>query len=312
MTNQPCPRLRVRSMPELLNLIPALLGFHPRESLVVVCVDSGRVAVTGRIDLAALTEPGAADCFDALWERFPGSFCVAAAFSADADAAWNALTGLAAGLPFEMPFDLAHVDGRRWYASPDDAGWAYDPDCSVQAAEAAYHGIRVLPDREALADSLAPGLTASEMDDVLEAVIARPPEETVAEALHLAAELMGRPRVPGAQEAAILAVAAYSPAFTESVVAGITSETAARARDLWTSVVRGTHDYAGAAAALLLGVAAWVSGDGALINICLERAEPYASESQWYRFLEVAVRIALPPTEWDAVRLDLLRACDAA
>lgn len=313
MTNESSPRLRVRSMPELLNLIPALLGFHPAESLVVVCVDGGRVAVTGRVDLAELEGPAsAACCFDPLWERFPGSSCVAVAFSSDADAAWLALGWLVAGLPSEMPFDLAHVDGRCWHGSPDDPGWPYDPESSVQAAEAAYRGIRVLPDRAALAGSLSPGLTAYEMTEALEAVIARPPEETVAEALRLAAEIMGRPRVPTPEESAILAVAAYSPAFAESLVTGISSETAGRARDLWTCVVRSTQDFSGAAATLVLGMAAWVSGDGALLNVCLERAAPWASESQWYRFLEIAVRVALPPSEWDAVRLDLLKACNAA
>ena len=314
-TDQPVAAapLRAHGLPDLLNVIPSLLGFHPTDSLVVVCIKGRRVVVTARVDLTAVATPSAADaCFASVWERFPGSSCLAVAYSPDAVAAWGALEALAMATPWDVPVDAVHVDGERWYCSDEDEGRPYDPSASALAAEAAYRGVRVLPDRDALAATLAPSLTQAEMADALESVIASRPEHTVATALALASSVMRRPRVPTPQEASTLAVAAFSPAFVEAVVTGIDSATAERAVSLWTSVVRATPEFAGAAASVVLAMAAWVAGDGALLNVCLERAAPHVGDSQWFRFLDIAVRAALPPTQWDAVRSELLRGCGAA
>ncbi len=50
--------LRVREPGDLIEAIPYLLGFHPRESLVVVGLDDGRVCVTARVDLSELADAG--------------------------------------------------------------------------------------------------------------------------------------------------------------------------------------------------------------------------------------------------------------
>jgi hypothetical protein len=305
--------LRVRGLSDVLHLIPSLLGFHPAESLVVVLVDGGRVAVTGRVDVGAVMGPDECnDCFGPLWERFPNALCVAAAYSSDTDAAWQALDALAATLPSAVVARLVHVHDGCWFAARDAPGRPYDPSCSAVAAEATYRGMRVLPDRGLLVDSLRPLADQSEMTDALERVISVPPERTVTSALMLAAAGMRRPPDLTTDEATVLAVAAFCPAFAETVATGIDASTAERARALWTAVVRATPPYAGAMAAVMLAMAAWVGGDGALVNVCLERAAPYAADTQWYRFLEIASRTALPPTQWDAVRRELLAAGDAA
>ena len=305
--------LRAHGLPDLLHVIPSLLGFHPADSLVLVCIQGRRVVVTARVDLAAVpTAEDAAACFASVWERFSVSSCLGVAYSRDADAAWAALEVLASVVPWGVPLDVARVDADRFFTCADDEGRPYDPAGSAMAAEAAYRGVRVLPDRQALAATLEPSLTADEMADALEAVIEARPERTIASALTLATSVMRRPRVLSPEEAATLAVAAFSPAFVEAIVTGIESTNAERALALWTSVVRATPEFAGAAAAVILAMAAWVSGDGALLNVCLERAAPHVGESQWFRFLDIAVRAALPPTQWDAVRSELLRGCGAA
>jgi len=50
--------LRVRNPGDLIEAIPYLLGFHPRDSLVVVGLAGTRVSVTARIDLDDLGEAG--------------------------------------------------------------------------------------------------------------------------------------------------------------------------------------------------------------------------------------------------------------
>jgi hypothetical protein len=50
--------LRVRNPGDLIEAIPYLLGFHPRDSLVIVGLAGARVSITARIDLDDLREAG--------------------------------------------------------------------------------------------------------------------------------------------------------------------------------------------------------------------------------------------------------------
>lgn len=309
----PTAPLRAHGIEDLLDLIPSLLGFHPTESLVAMLIDGGRVRVTARLDLADAAEAGRlAGAFQPLLARFPTASWLVAAYTPDADAAWASLDLVDALLPWELGVWVVHVGADRWFCTPDDPGAPYDPGCSALAAEAAYRGIRVLPDRSEIARSLEPTIDAGELDRVLDQVITVPPEATVRRALGLATAKMRAGGGVTLEEAAVLAVAAFSPAFAEAIVTGIDRGTAPQACALWTEVVRSTSAFAGAAAAVILGVAAWVAGEGALQNVCLDRAEPFLADSQWFRFLDFVNRVALPPCEWEGVRLDLLRGAGAA
>lgn len=313
MNDTPDATLHVRDLTDLLGVIPSLLGFHPTDSLVLVCLREGRVAVTARADLAHLTSTEAlAACFDPLWDRFFDAYVIAVAYTPDAALAWWTLDALQVVMPPDMPLDAAHADGHRWRREPDGPGVPYDPATSALAAEAAYRGLPVLPGRDALADSLGPVISEAEFLNALETVADRGLDDMIEVAVRLTAQLMREPRAIDAVEAATLALAAFSPAFADSTVCVIDTANAGAARALWTSVVRCTAGYTSAGASVLLGMAAWIGGDGALMNVCLERAAPYAAEQQWFRFLEIASKVALPPSEWDAVRRDLLRGLDAA
>src|SRR5215472_69399 len=50
--------LRVRNPGDLIEAIPYLLGFHPRDSLVIVGLVGTRVSITARVDLDDLREAG--------------------------------------------------------------------------------------------------------------------------------------------------------------------------------------------------------------------------------------------------------------
>jgi len=302
------PTVRVRGLSDLIHLVPSMLGFHPEESLVVVCLDEGRVAVTARADLARLTcADDIDDCFGALWDRYPSCACVVIAFSTDAEAAWSVVEDFIGELPADVWVDAAHVDGHAWFDAPFGVAHRYDPPSSAVAAEAAYWGVNVLPDRGSLAATLQPVISRPEMDQALARVIAIEPTTTVASALDVLASLSASPRPPSAHEASMLAVAAFSPAFADVVVGDIEHRTAGGVRALWTDVVRRVPPFAGGMAAVFVGMAAWVSGDGALVNVCLERAVDSAGGNQWFRFLEIAARVALPPSQWDEVRTELVR-----
>ncbi len=312
-TDTETPRLTAHSVGDLLDVIPTLLGFHPTESLVAVLADRGRVKVTARVDLADALQADRMDgVIDPLLSRFPTADWVLAAYTPDAEVAWASLDLTEAMLPWGVTLAAVHVAPDRWFCEPGDVGVAYDPGCSVLAAEAAYQGLRVLADRSELAGSLEAVVPPEAMQDALERLIALAPEQAVARALRVATEKMRGGGRPSVDEAALLAVAAFSPDFAETIITGIDTRTVAQARALWIEVVRATSPHVGAAAALILGVAAWVGGEGALQNVCVERAAPFLDDSPWLDLLDFVNRTALPPSEWTRVRRDLLRGRGAA
>jgi Domain of unknown function (DUF4192) len=175
------PAASLRGPADLIELIPYLLGFHPTDSVVVVELRQGRSRVGSilRADLAGA----------AAGEEFAS--CLAARFAAgSADGALVAVYG-SAGVPpghqgaavveqlgaalraVGVPLcDALAVGGGRWRSY-----FCCDPRCcpaagrplaarpsSAAAAAAAVAGLVALPDRQALARTLAPataGVTAS-------------------------------------------------------------------------------------------------------------------------------------------------------
>jgi hypothetical protein len=174
-TGASTPALRIGSPAELLQAVPYLLGFHPRESLVVVGLRRGVLVVTMRIDLAELASADARPLLDdalAALCRGGASEFIAAIY----DGA-RALAPLE-GTPLEwvqtvleapgpagdcVLLDLLLVSAGRWRS----AGCASPECCPPEgrplltsptpfAAAATYAGMVALPDRATLAASLDP------------------------------------------------------------------------------------------------------------------------------------------------------------
>ncbi|HYN98030.1 MAG TPA: DUF4192 domain-containing protein, partial [Pilimelia sp.] len=173
-TPDPAARLTVRDPADLLAAVPYVLGFHPRDSLVVVAVRERRVTFAVRADLPA---PAAA----------PVELAAAARGIATTVAGQGATgaTVIGYGEPERLAPVVAPVRtelerrgvpvlealrataGRFWsYLCEDPAccpagGTAYDLAASPVTAAATYAGQVALPDRAALAALVAPvgGLT---------------------------------------------------------------------------------------------------------------------------------------------------------
>ncbi len=183
----PAPVLRVRGPADLVSAIPYLLGFHPSRSLVIVGLAGQRVTVTARIDLDDLGDPRQPrlllDTVRALARGGAASFVgvvyddEAVTGRADPAGAGRVADGQAGTLPWsglvaeiEAAADAAggYVDdvvlvvrSRMWSylctapACCPPAGRPI-PDCPPVAAAATYAGLVALPDRQSLADLLAP------------------------------------------------------------------------------------------------------------------------------------------------------------
>ena len=186
MTSRELPRIRISDPGELIDTVPYLLGFHPRQSLVLVGLAGGgdgaaysscqqQVQVTIRLDLPDQL-PGSLDAaaLRPLGDVLRRAECVAMAAVLVIDAAPGdprqsiellACRDLLAATMDEAGIDVLDVlvaTERRWWSlcceQPEccpAAGHERTLGCSAAAAEATFAGLVALPDRQSMVDTLA-------------------------------------------------------------------------------------------------------------------------------------------------------------
>ena len=296
----------VRTHEDLLGVVPHLLGFHPQESLVLLVLVAGRLELTARLDLAAVREPADLDALlRQLRSRFPGASLTGIAYSANARRAWTALGAaeLAAGERWE---GSVHVDGARWWLAPGAVGVSYRPGETVAAAEATLLGLQARPSRGCLADSVAtdPDVGAWHRREYERARRAADratgaPGRVLTGVL--ADVLAGRVALDDAACARLAALAADQRS-REAAILFTTAPIADALVGLWTTVVRRVPRPASAAALGLLGLAAWVRGDGALQNVCLEQGLLIDAEHDLLSILSDLNAAMVPPSRWPGMR----------
>ncbi|MFL6139205.1 MAG: DUF4192 domain-containing protein [Frankiaceae bacterium] len=164
--------VRLGTAAEIVDAVPYLVGFQPHDSLVVVSLrgSRGRVGMTARIDLPP------PERVDESVRRLVGrlrtdgaSRAVVAAYPPDEGPAHPAVRALAAAFADRLAAagialtDMLCVhDGRWWSLTCTDPGCCppggtpLPEGVSVLGAAMAVEGRRVLPSREALADTLRP------------------------------------------------------------------------------------------------------------------------------------------------------------
>ena len=185
---EPQTVFRVRSPGDLIDLIPYLLGFHPRSSLVLIGLHEGRVAATARADLAdiAASQVQLSETIQ-LVIRSKADQLIAAIYDDRARIGPNdsttthrdtihALGRLAESASLRLADALLVARGRwRSYLCDDEQccppdGTALAGDASVSAATATYAGLVALPDRSDVTAFLDP--LPVEQRDALEPLIA--------------------------------------------------------------------------------------------------------------------------------------------
>jgi uncharacterized protein DUF4192 len=304
----PAPVVRMRDPAELLAAVPFLIGFHPRDSLVVLVFEgpSGRrVGLTQRVDLP------------------PPEHAAAVGRALAANAARGTPTGAAVlvvgggpvkgeageggveegtGPPRRALVDTVtaalHERGvparlRAWAAGTGaGAAWACydecgcrgvlpDPAATPLAATAVAAGIAVHADRAALERLVAPaaGAVLRRRERLLtRAVDTQPPPgpadreaaTTVVDAA-LGDTVEGRLHLDDGRVLA-LAMALADPLVRDAALVRCAGD-AESAEQLWAALARETPDPEAAEPAALLAACALLRGDGALAGIALDRAE---------------------------------------
>ena len=317
--------VRLRDQGEVIAAVPALIGFHPERSLVLLAMggESGkRVGLTLRVDLPP--------------PEFETDVADTAVRSLLLDDPLGAIVLVVAGRPPGAGTDPPHPRfaehvareleergvevravlwaegtsaGSRWrcYDACGCSGRLPDPASSTVLATAVAGGQVVHRDRAALERLVAP------VDD--ERLRCR--EEMLVRAVEH--ELAGEPGGPDAPDISLvfsaisdaqagrlelddervvrLALALSAPAVRDAALLRSAGVDAAGAELLWAALTRETPDPEAAQPAALLAVSALLRGDGALANVALERAERAWPGHHLTGLLRVASQAGIRPAE---------------
>lgn len=299
MDSQPA-RIQVNSPATLLAVVPHLLGFHPERSLVVLALAGphARIITAFRFDLPDPPDPemtvAIADHAAGLLRRQEATTAIAVGYGPG-----FLVTPVTDTLLVVLPRhgvrvrDLLRVDeGRYWsYLCRDLAccppeGTPVPGSTHPAAVSLTAAGITALPDRAALAATIAP-VTGPAADAMVKATrhAALALVTEIESAGQDAARVRGLDLVRDAITSyragqsiidpvhlARLTVALINIEIRDDAWARMRPEHQPAHTRLWTDLTRHAQPGHVAAPASLLAFTAWQAGDGALANLALDRA----------------------------------------
>lgn len=314
--NTPALQLRVRCIDDLIAVAPVVLGYHPREAVVMISAEGIHVFHCAAPLPARADPPGSAEAVaDQMVDparRNGIRRAVFVFFSGDerrVRPVWAAVRRGCQRAGIEVS-EVVRVDGRRYYplrGQPHlrEAGIAYDVSAHPFFAAAVLHGYVIEKDRDALVARVAPDPVAqAAVEGALEdeglAVLG--PPRTGAErrrwgewlravvVRHVTARTIATD-----DEAARIGWAAQDVRVRDAAWALIERERSEQHRAFWLDLTRRMPDRLAAAPAALLGWSAWQSGNGALAWIAVDRCEAVAPDYRMAQILAGLLARAVPP-----------------
>ena len=320
------PAFRAKSPTDLLALVPSLLGFHPEDSVVLLTVGDALTPFHARVDLP--TDPvglvTVVDHLAGVAGRSRASRVALVVYSDDAGLAEAVTYRLEDGLAGADLVCAVRADGDRWWpvgADPHDPGTAYDLDTHPWTAQAVVAGRVVLGSRRELAESLV-GTDPEEAERIAaiaDDVASRLGGSATPSAARATLVVEGRwvrrrvcrfledgRRLDAHDVARLTTLMAVSVEVRDVAWAEMSRENAVRHVDLWRDVVRRAPVELRAAAASLLGFAAWLAGDGALAWCAVDRAQQAEPGYGLAGLLTQMLAGAMPPSAWQPFPRDSL------
>ncbi|QLL09362.1 DUF4192 domain-containing protein [Mycobacterium vicinigordonae] len=306
----------------LIAALPAILGFVPEKSLVLVSLERGALGAVMRADLdeglvdrvdqlaqvAAAAEPEAAIVVIVDDE---GAHCPVCneEYRRLCEALFDALA------KYDIALYAAHVVdeitcGGRWHCVDDcgASGEVEDPSASPLAAAAVLDGRRLYPRRADLQAVVAPDHTRAMALAPAVAKAAKTREKAcrddaagccrsdVENALAVADRAMdGQP--PTDAEVARLGCALTDTQVRDTLYALAVAETADAAESLWSMLARALPQPWRVEALVLLAFSAYVRGDGPLAGVSLEAALRCDPEHRMAGMLDTALQSGMRPNE---------------
>ena len=291
-----------QSVPDLLDLLPVLFGFSPRESFIAIAThgQSRRFGFRLRMDLPPLelVGPAAAQVAAYLRRQKPdGTVLIAVADCGSvADALMVAVKAELTDIPVQ---DAVRTDGKHYWTyekSGPGVGTPYVSRCSPAVVEAVMGGMQILPNREALVTRFAAvagnrKVAMAAMTEKVLGVALRELSDTPQADLGIVGMARIRPIIQkhatGTMltdaELAMLAIWVSSVQVRDDVWSRMRRDTAETTLALWTAVAQSVVEPFEAPVLCLAAFAAWLAGDGTQALIAIERAlisEPGYSMAQ--------------------------------
>jgi hypothetical protein len=312
-------RPRVRRPDELLAIIPYLIGFHPEESLVAVFVRSGRVFLTARLDVSSESDGDElAEFIDAVAKREKAEALALVAYSAASLPANRLLTELMDRLPEQNLTDVLYVGHGRWWSLScgEDccplAGTPFDLTSHPLSATAVLAGLGTRANRREL-EAAVNGPAQDELprlEELVETVHAEHQQlDDPGEAARLLATMidtaLADPSALDEKSCVLLGLLVRDVHSRDLAWALIDPAVADDHVRLWGSVVAQLPPRLSAAPLCLLGMAAWLSGAGALLNCCSERLTRVEPNYSMARVLAEISEKVIPPSRWQQIGGDI-------
>lgn len=292
------PTLRLSDPADVAAAVPYLLGFHPTESIVVLGMKtspatSRRVIFSGRWDLSPEADLLAKEIAEMVRRQRSVESVMLVGFGSE-ETVMPVLNACRATIWVPIGTAVRVTDDRCYCVLCDECmppeGLLVATDSSRIAAEATFHGLGVLPDREALVRSVGPigGLQPIAMAQAVARADARLLElidSASTESDPFGGQVLRRSGVLAVDDA--MAAARKDQQLDDDALAWLTllleniavrdhawesTDHAPWQLRFWLDATRRAHPELVAPCATLLAFAAWRGGDGALAGVALARA----------------------------------------
>ena len=310
-----------RNPADLIAVVPAVLGFHPQDSVVLLTFGPPEGAFHARVDLpveAAEQEAVAEVLVDAVLANDARRAAVLL-YTDDVEAAYAQADVLLARLiehGVEV-IDVLRVDDGHWHPVPSDGspGTPYRLDTHPFTAQRVFEGQVVHRDREDLADTLVGTDDEDAVEVALAAtrfadLVASSGEGAAHGFLRTEARWLQRrirsyiddPQQLDPRDAGRLLVLASLVPTRDVAWAEISRATSAPQVDLWRELVRRSPRELLPGPASLLAFAAWQHGDGALAWCAIDRCLEVDPDYSMAHCVAEVLSHAVPPTVWQQIR----------
>lgn len=143
--------ISLRTCDDIVAMVPSLVGFQPSESIVILALDGGRLAVTAHLDLAeAASLASLLRQFDM---RFPGCSTVVLFYTEQYKTLGYRLANLATELPGVK--QTLVVEGTHW-STADSLEQGGVDQTAAPVCQAVVAGLSPMASREALLEMIRP------------------------------------------------------------------------------------------------------------------------------------------------------------
>lgn len=298
-------RLQGTTSADLLAIPVIMLGFHPRESCVVLGVRGTRVEFCARMDLDWFTNcfgfGKVADQLANAVAACAGCTVAVLAYTSDVDAGAVAVGELVSVVGEDIVAEALVTDGDRfWYALPGmllpPEGIPYSYASSNCAAQAVYSGVNVTGSREQAVADVQPPAEEDEhsVAAAIEAATSTIAPLTPSQRMARLARLMNDAEPLGPRAAELTVLLQEEEHFCE-VLAQLNSDSAGRLRPRLAEARRACPAPFAAHVVSLLALACWLDGEGAQQSDCLAQLEMLGAQHPLVGMLQAMHHLAMPP-----------------